>query len=95
MAISGVAQEGLGRFDGVRFVVFDRRNTPEIKSNMITALCADSKGRLWIGTGNGAPVHERGISALEEHPQLAARTSMRSSRTAAAGSGSAPKRAFS
>src|SRR5687768_10152954 len=29
--------EGLVRFDGVRFQVFDRRNTPDIPSNVITA----------------------------------------------------------
>ena len=68
-------QEGLGRFDGARFVVFDRRNTPQIKSNLITALCADSKGRLWIGTGNGALVYERGDSPRwRAAPGSAART---------------------
>ncbi|MGH8176484.1 MAG: two-component regulator propeller domain-containing protein [Steroidobacter sp.] len=53
-------QEGLARFDGARFVVFDRRNTPEIKSNLITALCADSRGRLWIGTDAGMSLLENG-----------------------------------
>lgn len=53
-------QEGLARFDGVRFAVFDRRNTPAITSNLITALRADSRGRLWIGTGAGLAILERG-----------------------------------
>ena len=53
-------QEGLARFDGVRFVVFDRRNTPAIKNNLITALRADSRGRLWIGTGAGVALLENG-----------------------------------
>src|SRR5688572_33120904 len=46
-------QEGLARFDGVRFVVFDRRNVPELGSHFITALRADRRGRLWIGTSAG------------------------------------------
>lgn len=53
-------QEGLGRFDGIRFTVFDRGNTPELESNLINALLADSKGRLWIGTGKGVAMLERG-----------------------------------
>jgi signal transduction histidine kinase/ligand-binding sensor domain-containing protein/CheY-like chemotaxis protein len=53
-------QEGLARFDGARFTVFDRRNTPAIKSNLILTLRADAQGRLWVGTGAGATVLERG-----------------------------------
>lgn len=53
-------QEGLARFDGVRFTVFDRGNTPAITSNLITSLRADSRGRLWIGTGAGLAILERG-----------------------------------
>jgi ligand-binding sensor domain-containing protein len=34
-------QEGLVRFDGIRFTVFDKRNTPQIKENNIQALCED------------------------------------------------------
>jgi len=47
-------QEGLARFDGVRFVVFDRRGVPEFRTNLITALHEDRRGRLWIGTSSGA-----------------------------------------
>lgn len=53
-------QEGLARFDGIRFTVFDRGNTPEFESNLINALLADRTGRLWIGTGNGLVLQERG-----------------------------------
>ena len=42
--------EGLVRFDGVRFAVFDRRNTAELDSNEVRALLADTAGNLWIGT---------------------------------------------
>ncbi|MBI1762939.1 MAG: SpoIIE family protein phosphatase [Acidobacteria bacterium] len=43
-------EEGLARFDGVRFVIFDRSNTPEMKSRWISALIEDRNGNLWIGT---------------------------------------------
>ncbi len=46
-------QEGLVRFDGVRFTVYDRTNTPEIKSNVIWALAEDRQGVLWAGTDRG------------------------------------------
>lgn len=45
--------EGLVRFDGVRFVLFDRTNTPAIPQNGITALAEDAAGRLWIGMNSG------------------------------------------
>ena len=44
---------GLGRFDGVRFTVFDTANTPELRSNGIQALLEDGRGALWIGTNGG------------------------------------------
>lgn len=48
--------EGLARFDGVRSVVFDKSNTPEIANNWIRALVEDRAGRLWIGTLGGGLV---------------------------------------
>lgn len=44
---------GLARFDGMRFTVFDKGNTPGLKSNKIDALLADHRGDLWIGTIGG------------------------------------------
>ncbi len=44
---------GLVRFDGVRFTVFDKSNTPELKSNIVDALLEDRAGDLWIGTIGG------------------------------------------
>ncbi len=44
---------GLVRFDGVRFTVFDKGNTPALKSNKIDALLQDHAGNLWIGTIGG------------------------------------------
>ncbi len=46
-------QEGLARFDGARFTVFDKRNTPAIKHNNIHSLCEGRDGTLWIGTNGG------------------------------------------
>ena len=46
-------QAGLARFDGVKFDVFDKRNTPEFKSNDIRSLFEDSNGALWVGTSFG------------------------------------------
>ena len=46
-------EEGLARFDGVKFTVFDKQNTPEFKSNYIKTLLADRQGALWIGTAQG------------------------------------------
>ena len=46
-------QEGLVRFDGVRFVVFNSKNVAGLKLNYITALFEDAQGTLWIGTNGG------------------------------------------
>ena len=46
-------RDGLCRFDGARFTVFNRLNTPAFKSNIITALGKSPDGALWIGTDNG------------------------------------------
>ncbi|MBL8203897.1 MAG: hypothetical protein JNM09_06670 [Blastocatellia bacterium] len=42
-------QEGLVRFDGVSFTVFDSRNTDKFRTSFIHGLFADSRGNLWIG----------------------------------------------
>src|SRR6185503_12393298 len=46
-------EEGLVRFDGVRFKVFDSQNTRELGSNVIQFLFEDAEGSLWIGTTGG------------------------------------------
>lgn len=46
-------QEGLVRYDGVRFVVFDTRTTAELKHNWIYVLYEDRDRALWIGTQGG------------------------------------------
>jgi signal transduction histidine kinase/ligand-binding sensor domain-containing protein len=42
--------DGLVRFDGVRFVVFNRANTPGILGNRYTSLYCTSRGEFWAGT---------------------------------------------
>jgi len=43
-------QNGLVRFDGVRFKVYDERNTPAIKNSRIVRLYKARDDSLWIGT---------------------------------------------
>lgn len=42
--------DGLARFDGVHFTVFDESSTPEMTSVQILKLFEDSRSNLWIGT---------------------------------------------
>ncbi len=49
-------QEGLVRFDGVRFAVFTPRDTPQLASAHILTLFEDRRGALWIGTRGGGVV---------------------------------------
>jgi signal transduction histidine kinase/ligand-binding sensor domain-containing protein/DNA-binding response OmpR family regulator len=62
--ISGIAQtpdgflwiatrDGLARFDGDRFIVYNRLNTPALRSNAITAVHVAHDGALWAGTDDG------------------------------------------
>jgi ligand-binding sensor domain-containing protein/signal transduction histidine kinase len=48
-------QEGLARFDGVEFTVFDRANTPAISNSNIVQLLEDSDGALWIRPAGQTP----------------------------------------
>src|ERR1041385_9097851 len=41
---------GLVRFDGLHFTVFDENNTPGLNSSEIVYLFEDSEGNLWAGT---------------------------------------------
>ena len=44
---------GLARFDGARFTVFNRANVPELPDNRIRRLFEDRQGTLWISCEGG------------------------------------------
>lgn len=45
--------EGLCRFDGRQFTVFDKSNTAEIQNNSMLVMLEGPDGALWAGTPNG------------------------------------------
>lgn len=51
-------QNGLARFDGLDFEVFDSRNTPELTSTWIEALFLDADNRLWVATTDAILLRE-------------------------------------
>lgn len=62
--VNGVAQtpdgylwlatfDGLARFDGVRFVIFDRGNSKGIQNNRFSKIFVDKEGTVWAATENG------------------------------------------
>jgi len=46
-------QQGLMRFDGLRFTVWDRQSVPLMHSNSVLALCEDREGGMWLGMESG------------------------------------------
>ena len=52
--------EGLARFDGARFTVYDRRSVPELRTHVIYSLAEDASGVLWVGTSQGVLRYEGG-----------------------------------
>jgi len=54
-------QEGLARFDGARFLVFDTDTEPALPNRYITELHVDRTGRLWVGTRAGLAVMDHGV----------------------------------
>jgi signal transduction histidine kinase/ligand-binding sensor domain-containing protein len=45
---------GVARFDGVRFTIFDKGNTPGIAANRFVSMVKGVPGDLWLYTENGA-----------------------------------------
>jgi signal transduction histidine kinase/ligand-binding sensor domain-containing protein/CheY-like chemotaxis protein len=64
------SHEGLVRFDGVRFTIFDRANTPQLRTRIITKLHVDATGRLWIGTRVGVLTFAGGRFQAHDTPGL-------------------------
>jgi len=53
-------QEGLARFDGVRFTVFSSATVPAFRSDRINALLKDASGALWSATDDGLIQYDHG-----------------------------------
>jgi signal transduction histidine kinase/CheY-like chemotaxis protein/streptogramin lyase len=51
---------GLTRFDGIRFVTFNKSNTPEFEHNTVQVLLKDRSNRLWIGSSKGLLLYDHG-----------------------------------
>ncbi len=51
-------QDGLARFDGVRFVTYTPEDTPALPGIWIGALLSDRRGRLWVGTYKGLAFYD-------------------------------------
>ena len=54
------SQEGLVRFDGASFEIFDKKNTPVFPHSQVTALIEDKDSTLWISTIRGILKYRRG-----------------------------------
>jgi ligand-binding sensor domain-containing protein/signal transduction histidine kinase len=50
---------GLLRFDGARFRLYDRNNTPQLTENSVFSLLVSRDGSLWIGTEGGGLLRYR------------------------------------
>ncbi len=46
--------DGLARFDGSRFTIFNKSNTPILTNNRLSNAFADKSGRLWFDAEDGA-----------------------------------------
>lgn len=59
---------GVARFDGIRFTVFNKSNTPGISSNRIVAMVKGAGGDLWLASedNNLIRYHEGRFSVLDE-----------------------------
>ena len=51
--------DGMVRFDGVKFTVFNKNNSQGIESNRFTLSIIDRSNTLWIGTENGVVTRYR------------------------------------
>lgn len=63
-------EEGLVRFDGMRFVVSDRQNAPGLRSPFISSLYEAPDKTLWIGTYGGGVARLRNGRIEAFHPEL-------------------------
>jgi DNA-binding NtrC family response regulator/ligand-binding sensor domain-containing protein len=60
------ASNGIVRFDGLSFTVFDLTNTPALTSNRIGTFHEGTDGTLWIGTSKGVVRYAGGVFTRED-----------------------------
>ncbi len=66
-------EDGLARFDGVRFTVMTHATEPRLPDNFISVLYVDARQRLWIGTHTGIARIENGAATPRSQlPRLGA-----------------------
>ncbi len=58
---------GLVRYDGSRFQVFNHDNAPQLPFDEIRTLYEDTNGSIWIGTTRGVARYHNGQPATLEH----------------------------
>jgi ligand-binding sensor domain-containing protein len=57
--------EGLVRFDGVRFKVFNRSNTSQIANNRMSGVFVDKSGTIWMNNEEGEILcYDKGVFKL-------------------------------
>lgn len=62
--------DGLARFDGVRFTIFDKGNTKGIFNNRFSGLFVDKAGVIWATTENGViTVYRNGVFTSHQSPE--------------------------
>lgn len=63
--------DGLARFDGVKFTIFDKGNTKGILNNRFSGLFVDKEGVIWATTENGViTVYRNGIFSSHQSPEI-------------------------
>ncbi len=61
--------DGIARFDGVRFTVFNKSNTTGIASNRFSSMVQDRNGDLWLSTESGGLTRYHGGSFHSYGPE--------------------------
>jgi signal transduction histidine kinase/ligand-binding sensor domain-containing protein len=66
--------DGLARFDGVRFTIFDKGNTRGILNNRFAGIFVDRQGAIWAPTENGViTVYRNGVFTSYQTPETLSR----------------------